>query len=305
MGPVGIALAAEGLALVRLKQTDDSKPELQDVLFEPSSDSLADLPALIERQGLQKHPASLVLNRSRYSLLQVDAPAVEDTEMQQALTWQVQDMVDFPVDQLLLDYVDVPAIKGGKRIVYAVAAQKPVMGELVECLQQRAGLDLHSITVPAMALQNIASRLPNAAEGVGILNLTHGDSLLTLGRGDAMYLSRSVNISRTQLQPRNLTTGFGDVPAEYETLLLELQRSLDYYDSFFSDPPVQHIYLNAAGDEHDELIRFLDENLFVSVARLPLDEVIEDADSLWQPSQHVGENLLALGAALRNERLEQ
>lgn len=294
----GIALTAEGIAFAELS-ADESSPVLQRCGFSAFRQSAAqgDLHELLRREQLTDARLAICLDRSRFNLSLLEAPAVEAAEIAQALSWKVKDLIDFPLDKLVLDYVDVPTTKSSGAMVYAVTSHEAGIREIVDEVNAGKGL-LERIDIPALALQNLASRVSFADEGIALLNLTHRDSLLTLGRGEKLYLSRGVgahssNLRNVQMEAENLLA----TPAP-DDLLLDIQRSLDYYDSFFVDPPIRHLIIPTVESLYDDLIDYLDQRLAINVRRLSLDEVMIPGDSLSIDTEFFGELTLAIGAAL-------
>jgi MSHA biogenesis protein MshI len=261
-----------------------------------------DLQTLLKREQLHRHRLAICLDRSRFNLSLVEAPAVAPSEIPQALAWKVKDLIDYPLEQMVLDYVDVPATKSSTAMVYAVTSHEARIQELVREVDQVQG-SLERIDIPALALQNLASRLALTDEGVALLNLTHRDSLLTLGRGEKLYLSRSVDALCSQLRTGALPAGQLQSSPLLDDLLLDIQRSLDYYDSYFVDPPIRHLIIPSMGDLYDELIDFLDQNLAVDVRRLDLEEVLVPGPELKLEGEYFGELTLAIGVAMWQQEL--
>ena len=284
--------------------SDDASPVLQSCGFADlgQSNEQAELAALTKRTHLRGCRLAVCLDRSRFNLSQVEAPAVADGERLQALTWKVKDLIDYPLDELVLDYVDIPPTKSAAEMVYTVASRRSDIQQIVDCTQGGEGI-LERIDIPALALQNISARLPFADEGVAFLNLARRDSQLILGRAEKLYLSRGVDVQSSELQEALRSSEHAPSNALFERLLLDVQRSLDYYDSFFADPPIQHLLVSAVDTAFDELIDHLSRNLAIAVRPLRLDDLVTVSDSLSIEAEFSGELMLAVGAALWQEDL--
>jgi MSHA biogenesis protein MshI len=294
----GIALTAEGMAFAELGPEAGVLSLMRGgfAAFDRRQRG-KDLQHLLKRQQLTKHRLAICLDRSRFNLSMIEAPAVAPSEISQALTWKVKDLIDFPLDQLVLDYVNVPATKSAAAMVYAVTSNEVSIEELVNEVNQAQGA-LERIDIPPLALQNLASRVGFADEGVALLNLTHQDSQLILGRGEKLYLSRGVGTLCSQLGTGGLPVTQLHSHRQLDDLLLDIQRSLDYYDSFFVDPPIHHLVIPRIDALYDDLIDFLDQNLAIDVRGLDLNELIVPGPDLDLPAEHIGEMTLAIGAAM-------
>lgn len=302
-GRAGLALTADGLAYAGLA-TGAESPVLKTCGFAlaEQSDDLQQLQALASQESLCGYQLAVCLDRSRFNLSQVEAPPVEEEEMLQALTWRVKELIDFPLDELVLDYVDIPPTKSGGGMIYTVTSQQSTIQNIVDRANTGEGL-LERIDIPALALQNIACRLPQANEGIALLNLCQRDSLLTLGRGDKLYLSRGVDATSTDLRIGIPPLANTQILTLFDSLLLDIQRSLDYYDSFFTDPPIRHLLVPAGDELLDGLIDYLNANLAIDVRRLSMEDLLATGEELSIDPERFGELMLALGAALWRREL--
>ncbi len=297
-GKAGIALTADGIAYVGLN-TDEQLPVLQSCGFTAASQAavLIQLGALCKHESIQTYPLGVCLDSSRFKLSLIEAPSVEAEELMQALSWKVKDHIDYPMDELVLDYVDIPPTKSAAKMVYAVTSHESAIQQIVDQTGRDEG-SLQRIDIPALALQTIVSRLPDAEEGIALLNLTQHDSLLTLGRSEKLYLSRGVDVRSSELRDGEANLDSSLAMPLFDNLLLDIQRSLDYYDSFFVDPPIRHLLVPTVDDSLNALIDYLDQNLTINIRRFTLDEIVTPGDELSIGQAHIGELMLALGVAL-------
>ncbi len=88
-----------------------------------------------------------------------------------------------------------------------------------------------------------------------------------------------------------------------ETLLLEVQRSLDYYESEFGRNPATKLLVVPSEEEIPSLIPYLSQNLHLDVEALELERGLEMPKQL--PHSLQGRCIAAIGAALRSEELPQ
>ncbi|HHH42621.1 MAG TPA: agglutinin biogenesis protein MshI, partial [Gammaproteobacteria bacterium] len=182
----------------------------------PGQDNTAQLKKVIAGQGLDKHGCSTLLPPGDYQLLMVEAPEVPAAELKAAIRWRIRDLIDFHVDDAVLDVFDVPP--SGARAVqehlYVVVARTETVREQIGRLEQ-AGAALHTIDIPELALRNIAAQLPQDSNGQASLYFGQDHGLITLTRDATLYLARSMDIGYRQLQ---------ETPALADRLALELQR---------------------------------------------------------------------------------
>ena len=84
-------------------------------------------------------------------------------------------------------------------------------------------------------------------------------------------------------------------------LVIELQRSLDYYERSFSQAPIGHLVVAPTGQPMPGFADYLGEQLGISVRLLDLNAVVDCAEALEPAAQ--ASCFPMLGAALRREQL--
>jgi MSHA biogenesis protein MshI len=85
-----------------------------------------------------------------------------------------------------------------------------------------------------------------------------------------------------------------------DALAMELLRSLEYYESHFSRPAVESLYIAPVAVADKALHAYLGQTLGVKVQDLDLNRLLDAAEPLSNEQQ--ARSLLAVGAALRHER---
>ena len=220
------------------------------------------LKGYVDKHNLSNTPCNVALGVDRYQLLQVDRPKVDESEIQQALSWSVKDLVPTQED-LIVDYFDLPAQPAGSEKIHAVAFTRAEIEQL--CAHIRgAGLNLVSIGLAEFALWELLEPTDNA---VMTLHQRAGQEIcLSIFKGGQLYFSRRLrgyeNLSTFNEQ--ELQMGVGD------NLSVEVQRSLDYFESQLRQAPVKKIYLAIETPILSKLADLLQQLTFMPVeAMLP------------------------------------
>ncbi len=256
---MGVHLDKRGATLAPATGLRGPQPQLRGCR---STDDPATLAEEVDRLGVRKWPARVILGTDDYHVLQVTRPGVPDAEMTQALRWRINDLVSDPVDELVVDWFDLPGQKApaDEQAVMVVAARRAAVVEALEHVR-RAGLKPDSVGIVQLALRNLMPVGPDARQGIALLVLGRESSLINLGRGAGLYLSRDVEIGTVGLRAEAADAP-GVVPNVFMDISLEIQRSLDYYDAYFSDPPMRRLWIAGAGGAViQRLADYLDENL--------------------------------------------
>lgn len=178
----------------------------------------------------------IVLAPDFYQLVQLDKPVLADTEMLQALPWQVKDLVTIAPEDMVADYIDLPAASGAQSKINVVAASFSWLQPLVQQVTQ-AGIEVVSIEPEEW----LASRLiaPTSQATMLVIHQPAQEVLIQIVRNGVLYFSRRTRGFSSLDQ--KASAGFND--GTLDRLQLELQRSLDYFESQLKQAPVRDIRL--------------------------------------------------------------
>ncbi|QLE87093.1 MSHA biogenesis protein MshI [Shewanella sp. Scap07] len=190
------------------------------------------------QQALGATRAQLVLNPSFYQLLLVDKPAVDIEEMNQALIWSVKDMVTIAVANIHVDYFEAPEVSSNK--LTAVVADKAVLGQLVTDANQH-GIDIVGISIEELAISNLF--IDDTQPKLVLCHLPEHELLLTVVRQGKLYMQRRVRGFSGLDKVTQEELGFGMA----DNLSLEIQRSMDFFESQLRQSPVASIELVMGG----------------------------------------------------------
>lgn len=296
-GLTAVGLSADGVCLVRALREPGQRPRILHWEFRPvGPDALQDkaLAGLARDYELKRARCTTLLDDADYQLLLTEAPDVNADELKAALRWRVKDLINFHINDASLDVFDLPGdvAPGRAREMYVVAARNSSIQARADALDA-AGINLDIIDIPELAQRNLASLLPEDANGVAMLTLQAASGLITLTRQGLMYLSRTLSVGLETLEGAIEPAGY------YDHIVLEIQRSLDYYESHFREAPIHHLILGAAAAALPALIEHLRANLNVQVSVLDLAQLVDCDKPLPEGMQA---RLLAhIGAALRQE----
>ncbi|MCP1728099.1 MSHA biogenesis protein MshI [Natronospira proteinivora] len=255
------------------------------------------LEKLVGDHGLSRTPASVLADSDHYQLMLVEAPDVPPEELRSAIRWRIKDLIRFHVDDATIDVFEIPDQKSqAGRLMYAVAAKSPRLKEIIDGVSG-AGLKLKVIDLPEMAVRNVAALLDGDVRGLATLYIGVNHGLIIISRQGTLFLARSFEVGEDQLAAASVD----ERTLLMETIALELQRSLDYYDSHFKQPPVGSIALMPMAVELPFVAEHLESSLGVNVQQVDLNELLESEIPMEKPLQ--ARCLLALGAALRKEEV--
>ncbi len=257
--------------------------------------------------GLGSTGCNLVLAPELYSVTLVERPKVPEQEVKEAVRWRLLEGLDFPPDQAVIDVFPLPASASRERdMVFVAAAHRDTLRQVIEAAHD-AGIRVDSVDITELALRNITHGLyPEPHWSVGLLRLTAASGVINICRGEELFLSRRVSGI-----PAELSAGAWD---EFkDRLLLQVQRSIDYYESAMGQQPCNALIVATTHGWQDQVCEYLDEMLPVAVRTVkdelaslfdvrlhnPDPAVIDWRDPTMEQRNAMTAGLPALGGALR------
>jgi MSHA biogenesis protein MshI len=299
-GVTGLSVSSAGIAIARVLRGEGQSPVLDICDFMPldaHADRKGALARLVAKHGLQGAHTIDVLQPELHSLLLIEAPDVQPAELKAAVRWRIKDLIDFHIDDAVIDVFEVPdqGGPGRARLMYAVAVRASHINEQVDTLKG-SGLELDVIDIPELALRNITSLLEQDVRGMALLSFTDNSGLITLTCQGKLYLSRNLDIGIKQLGSDD-----PDMQSQaLERIALEVQRSLDYYESHFSQSPVSQLVIAPMQHDVPGMLPHLSANLGIAVSMLDVNDIMDCSEPL--PTDLQSQCLTAIGAALRVEQ---
>lgn len=291
-----IYLQAEQLKLVLVRSIDQVVLKTETVRLVDSQQRVSACSQLARE--LPKNTAlCLVLSADSYQLVQLDKPPLAEAEMRQALPWQIRDLVSIPTDDLIVDYCDVaePASQQQAKI-QVVASSRSLLAPLCKVLQQSPA-QLMNIQPDEWLARNL---LPVQPQAVLLLSHQPGQELsIQIVRNGTLYVSRKLRgFNRIdQMSFSELSLGLLD------NLLLEVQRSLDFFEGQMRQAPVKEILFLLPSPELPAILQYFVQNGFTQVraldvsAYMPGSSLAEQAD-YWLPLAGALELLLSAETSL-------
>lgn len=293
---VGVGFHADGLSLVSVDQAGDRRRLRSCDFYEGGAERSTDVAQVIKSHGLRGMPAVAVLAPGAYSLFQVEAPEVEHEELKSAIRWRIKDLLDYHIDDAVLDVFDLPASqrRSGPRMMYVVVAKQTLIQQYVDQLES-LGLAIAAIDITELTLRNVLALAGDPEGFQALLYLPPKYGMIEIVQGETLYLNRRIEISGQDLEEQG---GFG-LEEQLDTLILELQRSLDYHESQFGLGAVPAISVIAPESRKHQLQALADDSLAAKVRLFDLSGVLDDLDKVDPVVLY--RCLPAIGAALRSD----
>lgn len=282
-GHAGVALGEDSFALVLVRRDGEGKPSIDHCRVHRANGAAgAKLRSVLDKLGASRAAACAVVDADDYQIVQVEAPDVLPSEMRAAVRWRLRDAVSFNVDDAAVDVFEIPesARRTPTRMLFAVAARAAAVERVTGTLQTGAK-GFYAIDIPDLCLRNVTALLPQDDKGVALLALNDNYAQLVTTRKGVLYLTRRI----AEVEPG--------------ALALELQRSLDYYESHYDQTPIGDLVVAPGGERAEQLAAALRNEVSLRVSVLDVRELC----NVYKSGELVTDwsALMALGAALRTE----
>jgi MSHA biogenesis protein MshI len=293
-----VGLGEAALGVVHAEVGRSGKPHLHQYAVRAVDEEAAGLKRASHDIGLGRYECATLLAPGEYQIVVVDAPNVPRDELKTAIRWRIKDLLDFHVDDVTIDVLDIPVPKDAparNHTMYAVAARNDVLQARIKSFEE-AAIPLSVIDIPETAQRNIAALYEESPpRAVAALHFDPLGGLLTINFQTELYLTRRLDIPFEEVAST-------DERMREETrtrVLLELQRSLDHFERQFRSIPIARLLLGPEPTETG-LAEYLAANLGFPVQRIDLNDVLTvDGGRIEPPLQWQLFHLI--GASLRQE----
>lgn len=291
-GVVGVELRDDAIALAHVTRRD-ARPDV--ALFEycpVSGDThAAALLDLVQRHGLKGTDCVGVLPQGAYQLLQVEPPNVPANERRQAVKWRLRDRIDYPVTDAVVDVFEPPQrANRPTNNLNAVVCPAVVVSRCVDAING-SGLRLQALDIAELVQRNLVTAATDSEDPVALLTFQSKRGLITLVKDAELYLARDLDFGLEAISDAVLS----DAAPAYESVVLELQRSLDYFESGFGMAAIKRVLVYPPADGIEELLA----HVRTTLPNLDV-QVFAPVDALGGEGTVPNGCLNAFGAALRD-----
>lgn len=316
-----IVLSEDSIAHAYIIRNAGQPPSLQSIQYssiENKADISGSLKQFIQQNKLDNSSIVTTLLTSDSNLVMLEKPEVTDDELRQAVRWRIKDSVSFDVNNAVVDVFEIPGQKerGRTPLVYVTAAEKDLLKQRIQLLEEH-NLEIENIDIAELVMRNVAALLPEDQQGVALIKLDATKGLMTLTQDSVLYLARNIDIGYNSLAA-TANSILGESPNEgselaledgmapdqqraLDSIVLEAQRSLDYYESHFAKPAINSLVIAPLPYEIPGMVNYLASALGLQVRLLDLNAVLDVAAPMSEEQQ--ANAFFAIGAALREPAL--
>jgi MSHA biogenesis protein MshI len=277
-GIVGVSFLQDGIAVAISKLTGDNELTLIHCEFIDAGkpDTQQDvLHELALQHNLAEYDCHLVLTSDNYRRVNVETPTVDENEIIEAIRWKINELIDFPVDKAVIDYYQTPMpvrANSSKMLEVIASPINIIKNQIEKCT--KAGLQLKVIDIQETTLRNLAVQLPENGRGIALLYLLEFYGTLLIQKDAVIYVSRKFEIGYKKLELEDRNPAPAAVNA-HNNLALEIQRSLDYVESYYGIPPISALAVIPLAENTHNLLDSLSRNLGITAHMIDLSTIID------------------------------
>ena len=287
---IGIEFLPAGVAIAQVHTGKKLSGQLLSSDFLPAIGQQAQARALqqwVHSKDLQKRNCVCLMSRDDFNIHQVEKPKVDDAELISAVTWRIKDLIGYDVGSVVVDFYPMPiSHKNNTQHLSVITAEDSTVAAYVECIKS-SGLKLVAIDVPSLVGSNFKKVQQSTGQTLAILSLTEFSGYLNIFHDTDLYVSRDFKIGTSKLSQVT-----ADDEWTYDSLLLEIQRSMDYFESYYGLGSVSKLLLFPKIPATEKLTTYL-QNLITFDIDFVTENDPEASNALELHCFH------AYGAALR------
>jgi MSHA biogenesis protein MshI len=298
----GLFFQLDRLALALVERAEGGHPQLLEAISLPIAEDTAIervLKDVKKEYQLHKIPCVWVMEPGSYSLLQVEAPNVPADEMRAALHWKIKDLIDFHIDDATIDMFEFPAAvrSGMSGLVNVVVARTATIQRRVNLLHS-VNIEPRAIDITELALHNVAQACRERKSAASAaMYLLPENVYIEIADKDSLYLSRNIEANLDELTTPNSSNEGSWGTTSHEMLILEMQRSMDFYESQYENGPAAEMRIFQKINDDGAFVKFARQQLPFKIDTAPINESIPGIEHIDE--QLLSDCLPAIGAALR------
>ena len=267
---VGVDFLPAGVAVVRVQSGKNNPGQIINSEYLPSVGQKAQVEALqhwVHDNHLQKTPCICLIALEDCDTHQVEKPDVDENELNQALTWRIKDLIDYDVGSAVIDSYPMPdSNKTNTLQVNVVSAHESVISSYVDSIKS-AGLKLEAIDIHDLVGKNLDCIQQGVGRTQAILSLSENSGFLSIFHDTDLYVSRGFKIGINQIEQAS-----SEDQDAYDSLLLEIQRSLDYFETFYNHGSVSSLLIYPRLPACETMVEYLKNATSLNIDFIEFDE---------------------------------
>ena len=184
----------EAIGESRTPQSENKETDRDKVLIETGKvikTLLSDL-KIKDKQAVVSLPENEVISRL------VRLPPLKDSEIMDALRFEAETFVPFPLEQVSIDYEIIEKDDAGRLVIFVIAAKNDLINSYLK-LFKSIGIELLALESPAIALRRVLKLGMPMVERVVVVDMGEKFSDIFSVNKNNVYFSRSLSVGGESL----------------------------------------------------------------------------------------------------------
>lgn len=283
-----LSMMGKSLTIIHTNQSQGSTELLsvENMPFNELENLAALLTQYINKNNLQLTPMYWLLAPEDYQIFLIESLPVSTDEFQNALKWRIRGLINYPIEESVIDSFKLPVKKSNiDNMIAAVVTKSKSIAVMVDILK-KCGANIAAIDIPELAMRNLSSQYEDDEKSTAFLYFTSQLVILNISKQKTLFFTRRLNFTNNQEH----------TPKDFEQLSLEILRYFDYYQSQWRHPAPSRIFVAADNRNAAEVANILSEYLLQTVQPFHLKSILGDSTQI-----HLVENkyLLTMGCVTK------
>ncbi len=171
-------------------KSEDNKKEVSEVA-KAVSGLVKDL-KLSDRRVVTALPEYEIVSRL------VSLPPLKESEIKDALKFEAETFVPYPLDEVSIDYEVVESDDAGRLTVFVIAAKNTLIQSYIKVFKE-AGMELVAIESPAVTMRRVVKQMGSNFEATMLVDIGGKYSNIVAFRNGTIYFARSMPVGGESL----------------------------------------------------------------------------------------------------------
>lgn len=195
MNKSGEKLTLEAIGEVKTPRVEWMKAGTSSKITDEVSKALSSLVSDLKMNGRQ---AVTALPEHEIVSRLVSLPPLKEGEIRDALRFEAETFVPYPLDQVSIDYEVIEEDDAGRLTVFAIAARNDLVENYVKIFKG-AGIDLLAIESPAVTMRRVLKQMEIAAGATMLVDIGEKYSNIVTFKNGTIYFARSMPVGGESL----------------------------------------------------------------------------------------------------------